>query len=88
MLAFMLADFEDRHDPRMVQIGGGLGFGMEAFDVGVVGELAREDHLERDGAVEGHLPRLEHDSHAAAGDLADDLVISEVADARGRGVIR
>ena len=83
MLAVVLADLEDRHDPRMVEVGGGLGLGVEAFDVGLVGELAGEDHLERDGPVEAHLPGLEHDPHSAAGDLADDLVVAEVADAGG-----
>ena len=52
-------------------------------DVGLVGELAGQDHLERDGAVEAHLPRLEDDAHAAAGDLADELVIAEVTDMDG-----
>ena len=85
MLALVLADLVDRHDPRMVEVGGRLGLGVEALDVGVVGELAGEDHLERDGAVEAHLPGLEDDAHAAAGELADDLVVAEVADAGGFG---
>ena len=84
MLALVLADLEDRHDPRMIEVGRRLGLGMEAPDVGLVGELAGQDHLECDGPVEAHLPGLEDDAHAAAGDLADDLVIAEVADASGR----
>ena len=83
MLAFVLANLEDRHDPRMVQVGGRLGLGMESLDVVVVGKLAGQDHLERDGAIEAHLPGPEHDAHAAAGDLADDLVVAEIADVRG-----
>ena len=51
----------------------------------VVGELAGEDHLERDRPIEAHLPGLEDDAHAAAGDLADDLVVAEIANAGGRG---
>ena len=85
MLALVLADLEDRHDARMVEVGRRLGLGVEALDVGLVGELAGEDHLERDGAVEADLPGLEDDAHAAAGDLADDLVVAEVADAGGFG---
>ena len=81
MLALVLADLVDRHDARMVEVGGRLGLGVEPLDVGLVGELAGEDHLERDGPVEAHLPGLEDDAHAAAGDLADDLVVAEVADA-------
>ena len=65
----------------MIEVGGRLGLGVEAFDIGVVGELAGEDHLERDGPVEAHLPGAEDNTHAAAGDLAEDLVVAEVADA-------
>ena len=86
MLALVLADLVDRHDARMVEVGGRLGLGVEPLDVGLVGELAGEDHLERDGPVEAHLPGLEDDAHAAAGDLADDLVVAEVADADGLGL--
>ena len=83
MLPLVLADLVDRHDPGMIEIGGRLGLGVEAADVGLVGELAGEDHLERDGPVEADLPGLEDDAHAAAGELADDLVVAEIADARG-----
>ena len=82
MLALVLADLVDRHDARMVEVRGGLGLDVEPLDVGLGGELAGEDHLERDGAVEAHLPGLVDDAHAAAGDLADELVVAEVADAR------
>ena len=87
MLALVLADLVDRHDARMVEVGRRLGLGVEPLDVGLVGELAGEDHLERDGPVEADLPRLEDDAHAAAGELADDLVVAEVADAGGFGCV-
>ncbi len=94
MLALVLANLEDRHDPRMVQVGGRLGLGMEALHVCVVGELTGEDHLERDCPVEAHLTGPEHHAHAAAGDLAEDFVVAEVADAgkfgcagRGRRIL-
>ena len=56
MLALVLADLVDRHDARMVEVGRRLGLGVEPLDVGLVGKLAGEDHLERDGAVEADLP--------------------------------
>ena len=87
MLALVLANLVDRHDAGMVEVGGRLGLAVEPLDVGLIGELAGEDHLECDGPVEADLPGLEDDPHAAAGDLADDLVVAEVADAGGR-VIR
>ena len=85
VLALVLSDLDDRHDSGMVKVGGGLGLSVETYDVGLVGKLSGEDHLERNGAVEPHLPGLEHDAHAAASDLADDLVIAEVANAGGFG---
>ena len=82
MLAFVLADLVDRHDPGMIEVGRRLGLDVEPPDVGLVGELAGEDHLERHRPIQADLPGLEHDAHAAAGDLADDLVVAEIA---GRG---
>ena len=40
---------------------------------------AGADHLERDGAIEAPLSRQEDNSHAAAGNFADDLVVAEIA---------
>ena len=85
MLALVLPDLEDRHDPRMVEVGGGLGLGVEPLDVVLIGKLAGQDHLEGDGAVEADLPGLEDDAHAAAGDLTVDLVVAEVAHAVAEG---
>ena len=87
MLALVLADLVDRDDARMIEVGRRLGLGIEAEDVGLIGELAGEDHLQRDGPVEAHLPGLKDNAHAAAGDLADDLVVAEVADADRLGCV-
>ena len=84
MLPLVLTDLEDRHDARMVEIGGRLGLGVEAFDVVLIGELAGQDHLEGDNAVEADLPGLKDDAHAAAGDLPDNLIVAKVADALAR----
>ena len=84
MLALVLPNLEDRHDPRMVQVGGRLGLGSETLDVGVVRKLAGQNHFEGDGAVQTHLPCPEHDTHSAAGDLANNLVITEITDVRRR----
>ena len=83
MLALMLTHLEDRDDPRVVEVGGRLGLDVEAFDIGLGGELAGEDHLQRDGAVEANLPRPVDDAHAAPGDLLEQLVVAEVADGLG-----
>src|SRR5262249_19536511 len=65
----------------MFEVGGGLGLAPEALHVGLIGELAGEDHLQRDGPIEADLSGLVYDAHTAAGDLAEDLVIAKVTDA-------
>ena len=47
MVAVVFTDLEYRDDAGVVEIGGGLGLEAEALDLGVVGELPGEDHLER-----------------------------------------
>jgi hypothetical protein len=54
---------------------------VEPPDPGLGGELAGEDHLERHGAFEAHLPRPEGEAHIAAGQLTGDLIVAEVPDA-------
>ncbi len=46
------------------------------------GQRGRPDHLERDRPVEADLAGLVDDPHAAAADLADQLVVAEVANVR------
>ena len=82
MLPVVLADLVDWHDARMIEVGRRFGLGVEPPHIRLIGELSGQDHLERDGTVERDLSSLEHHTHAAAGDLAEDLIIAEVADAR------
>jgi hypothetical protein len=67
------------------QLGGGLGFGAEAFHLGLIGETSGQHHLERDDAVEADLPRAPHDSHAAVGDFFQQF---EIAESEGRSLVR
>ena len=83
VLPVVLADLVDRHDAGMVEVGRGLGLGAEPRDVGLVGELPGQDHLEGDGPVEAQLPGLVDDAHAAAGDLAKQLVVAEATEHAG-----
>ncbi len=84
MLSLVLADLKDRNNPRVVEAGGGFRFGVEAFDVDLLGELAGQDHLHGDRPIEADLPGVEDDAHSAARDLADQLVVTEVAHADRR----
>ena len=80
VLAIVLADLENRHDSRMIKTGSGLGLGVEPLNVSISGELAGEDHFQRDGPVQADLPCLKDDAHSTASDLANDLVVTEVVD--------
>jgi hypothetical protein len=76
-LALVLADFVDGDDVWVLQSRRRFGFGAEARHVVLAGQLPRQDHLERDDAVEPHLPGLVDHTHAAAGDLVQPLVFAE-----------
>ena len=85
LLAVVLTHFVNRHDARVIELGDGLGFILEAAQLGVVGQDSGLDHLEGDGAVERDLVRLVNNSHSAAAEFFLNLVVAEVAD---RGVAR
>src|SRR5439155_3765721 len=72
--AGVLAGLVDGGDGRVLQPGDRLGLGAEAGQVGGGGVAAGEDHLQRDEAVERPLAGEVDDAHAAAADLADQLV--------------
>ncbi len=67
--AVLFAGVVDSDDVRMVEEGGGTGLGLEAGQVLRRGELAAQDHLEGDGALEAALPCAVDDSHAAAAEF-------------------
>jgi len=89
LLALVLADFVDGHDVRMVELAGGLGLVMKADDLGLAGQFARADELERDQPVQAALPCAIDHAHAAPRDFFQQFVIADVpdflADGRGRG---
>jgi hypothetical protein len=83
VLALVFPDLVDRHDVRVVEPRGGLRLDAEALHVSLGCQLAGEDHLERDRAVETDLACLVDDAHPPAGDLLQQLVVPKVA-YRGR----
>ena len=66
VLSVVLADLVNGDDAVMIEIGSRLGFNVETADIGLVRELARQDHLQRDPAVERLLSGLKDDAHASA----------------------
>jgi hypothetical protein len=75
--AALLAHGVDRDDIRVVQLRGRLRFGAEAGDLPFIEHRREREHLQGDLPIERELPRLVHDAHAAAADLADDFVIAQ-----------
>jgi hypothetical protein len=53
----VLADLVDRHDVRVVEVGRGFCFSVEALHVLCRGELARQDLLESHEPIQADLPR-------------------------------
>ena len=76
-VAVRLADLEDLHDVLVLQRRDRLGLAPEPLPLGRPGVRPGQDHLQRDGAVEGELPGLVDDAHPAAADLPDDLVAGD-----------
>ena len=72
-----LADVVDLDDVGVLELGDGLGLGQEAGGGDGVGVGAGQDHLQGAGAVQADLPGLVDDPHAAAAQLALDLVAGD-----------
>ena len=77
-VAFVLTDFVDGDDARVLQPGDRLGLGAEALDEPGPRKLAREQHLHRHHAMEAFLSGPIHDPHAASGDDLQQFVVAEV----------
>ena len=77
------AQLVDRDDPRVLELAADLRLLDEPADhLGVVAVLLQED-LDGQVAAEVDVAALEHDAHAAPGDLAEELVAPALA-RRGR----
>ena len=82
-LPLAMSGFEDRNDAGMLQSRRRFGFGLESLQVLRRGELSGQNHLQRHDAIQPHVPRLVHNAHAAAAQLALNFVIADaIAGAR------
>ncbi len=68
------SDSEDLDDVRVLQPGNRAGLRFESPQGKVSGELARQDHLERDIAAKLFVPGVVDNAHPAATQLAQDRV--------------
>ncbi len=71
------ADGVNRHNVRVMQLGGGLGLIAEALQVFGVERGGERQHLERDAPSQRELHGLVDDAHAAAADFAHDLEVAQ-----------
>src|SRR4051812_45116989 len=69
-----LAEVEELHDVRVMEMGDGVGLVTEARLLAGAGVRPGQNHLQRPRAVQTHLPRPVHHAHAAASQLLFHLV--------------
>ena len=81
LLTLMVANFINRHDPRVIQQCDGLGLVLESPQLRVVSQHAGPDHLEGDRPVEADLAGLVDHAHAAAAQFPVDLIVADIAHA-------
>ena len=74
-----LADFVDRHDVGVLELGGVLGLAQETAQVGGTRPVAEPDHFHRDDPIQALLPGFVDDPHPAAGDGLEQIVVAERA---------
>ncbi len=68
----------------VLEPGDGLGLGEEPGAVAVAGKLATREHLQRDDPAQPPVAGLVDDAHAAAAQLAEDLVLADPRRAASR----
>jgi hypothetical protein len=73
------AHAEDRHNVRVVKVGGGASLAPEAVEQSRIRGGGGGQDLQRDVSSERFLDRLEHDAHTATTDLAEQQVIIQPA---------
>src|SRR5215510_13261362 len=79
LLTFVLPNFVNGHDMRMVQPSRRFGFGVKTLLQCRGGQLSSQNHLEGDGPIQAYLPGPINYAHPSPGDLFEQNVIAEVA---------
>ena len=76
-LSVPLANFVDRHDGRVVELGRRLGLDPKPLPIHGRRKLTTQDHLDRDFTSQANLPCTIDDPHSSPTQLLDHLVIAE-----------
>src|SRR3989442_14858137 len=85
-LALLLARLVNADDVRMLQPRRRLHLHAKSQRLFPAGELARENHLYGDDAIQLSLPRLEDDAHSAPRDFLQQFVVAKVTIGSVRGL--
>ena len=72
-----LADFVDRQDVRVIETGCGLCFAAEPLEPFVTVRVVAQHSLQGNDPLRMALPRPINNTHAAAADLTENLVVTE-----------
>ncbi len=83
--SFFAHELVHRHEIRVVERGGGLGFGEEAADGALVAEHAFGEELDGDVPVEFEIEGGVDVAHAAAADAFADAVVADPGAGAGDG---
>src|SRR6266404_1741720 len=82
LLPFVLPDLVNGDYMGMLKAGDRLRLGAKALHKFVTRELAKEQHLHRDDAVQADLPLLVHNAHPSARNFLEQFVVSKTMEGR------
>ena len=77
MLAADRTNFVDRHNTRMLQLGGRLSLAAETLDFFVACKLTGKNHLQGNDAIKLPLSGAIDHTHSPAADFFQQLIIAE-----------
>ena len=78
VVPFVAADTVNRHDVRVMQSSGNLGFTLESLPSFRIIEVATRQYFDRDSTCERELLCLIDNAHSAPTDLTNDAKIAEL----------
>ncbi len=75
--ALVATDAKNRHDVRMLELGGGLGLDLEPLPMFGIDRRGKRQYLQGDPPAERNLLGLVHNAHSPPADLPENPVIAE-----------
>ena len=85
MLGVVRPHLVNGYDRRVVECRGSLCLGVKPLNLLRGRQLACQYHLDRYSAIQGYLSSFIDDTHTAAGDLLEQLIIAKIVHPGARG---